>query len=330
MLEMLKGFIYFEYSKDAFMQQTTYGGVQQTAENSKVLNSLQTMIYARYNEAIRTYRAIQDYVLLNPNLPTGQLVTISTVNAGTNYTGASDVDLITMSLSVNTFTLTSGGSGYTNQVYQTSGGSGTGLSVGVVANAGVITYAYVEVAGIGYAVGDVVTILGGSGGSLTIASIYPLSEGTGGTANFLAHNVGGVDQRALTTAGTGYNATTQILATSGGQGSGCTVKVDTVSAGGVVTAFSLVNEGFAYAVGDVLTIIGTNLATGCTFTITSIWNGEIYAFVLQEKGHGYKVGDFFGVPKPTLNGDARYSVSYAGKGDYDLFKGRRKGMAYWI
>ena len=49
MLEMLKGFIYFEYAKDQMMQQTTFGGVQQKAENSKVLNSLQTLIYNRYN-----------------------------------------------------------------------------------------------------------------------------------------------------------------------------------------------------------------------------------------------------------------------------------------
>ena len=335
MLEMLKGFIYFEYSKDGFMQQTTYGGVQQTAENSKVLNSLQSMIYARYNEAIRTYRAIQDYVLLNPNQPTGQLVTISEVSAGTNYTAFSGngINLITMSKSVNTFTLTSGGSGYTNQVYQTTGGSGSGLSVGVTANgAGAITFAYVEVAGLGYAVGDVVTILGGSGGSLTITSVYPTSVGTGGSVNFNAHNVGGVGNKTLTTGGNGYVASNVVLATSGGIGTGCTVQVTAVSAGGsgVVTAFSIVGEGFGYGVGNVLTIIGSGLATGCTFTVTSVWNGQIYGLVLQNKGQSYKVGDFMGVPKPTLNGDARYSVGYAGIGDYSLFKGRMKGTAYWI
>jgi hypothetical protein len=335
MLEMLKGFIYFEYSKDGFMQQTTYGGVQQTAENSKVLTSLQSMIYARYNEAIRTYQAIQDYILLNTLQPTGQLVTLNEVSAGTNYTAFSGngINLITMSKSVDSFNLTSGGSGYTNQVYQTSGGSGTGLSVGVTANgAGAITSAYVEVAGINYAVGDVVTILGGSGGSLTITAVYPTSVGLGGSVNFNAHNVGGVNQKSLTTGGNGYVASNVVLATSGGIGSGCTVQVTAVSAGGsgVVTAFSIVNQGFAYGVGNVLTIIGSGLATGCTFTITSIWNGQIYGLVVQNKGQDYKVGDYIGVPKPTLNGDARYSVAYAGKGDYGLFKGQRKGRAYWI
>lgn len=332
MLEMLKGFIYFEYSKDGFMQQTTYGGVQQTAENSKVLTSLQSMIYARYNEAIRTYQAIQDYIILNWNAPTGQLVTLNEYSAGTNYTAFSgnNINLITMSKSVDSFNITSIGSGYTNQVYGTSGGSGTGLSIGVTANgAGNITSAYVEVAGVGYAVGDVVTILGGSGGTATITAVYPLAVGGGGSVNFNAHNVGGVNQKSLTTGGTGYVVSNVALATSGGIGSGCTVQVTAVTAG-VVTAFSIVNEGFAYGVGNVLTIIGSGLATGCTFTITSIWNGQIYGLVIQNKGQDYKVGDFLGVPKPTLNGDARYSVAYAGKGNYSLFKGKRKSTAYWI
>ena len=61
MLEMLKGFIYFEYSKDQMMQQTTFGGVQQKAENSKVLNSLQTLIYNRYN-ALRHFHIYAKHV----------------------------------------------------------------------------------------------------------------------------------------------------------------------------------------------------------------------------------------------------------------------------
>jgi hypothetical protein len=331
-LEMLKGFVYFEYSKDLINQMTPYGNVRPISENSEPVSTLYSMIYARYNEAIKSYRAIQTYIMVNLTILTGQLVTLSEVSAGTNYTAFSGngINLITMSKSVDTFTLTSGGSGYVNQVYQTSGGSGTGLSVGVTANgAGAITFAYVEVAGINYAVGDVVTILGGSGGSLTITAVYPISVGLGGSVNFLAHNVGGVNQKSITTGGTGYVVSNVALATTGGIGSGCTVQVTAVTAG-VVTAFTIVNEGFAYGVGNVLTIVGTGGAVGCTFTITSIWNGQIYGLALNNKGQDYKVGDFIGVPKPTLNGDARYSVAYAGKGDFTLFNGQTKQTVYWV
>ena len=79
-IEMLKGFIYFEYSKDLYNQMTPYGNVRQKAENSSVVNTLQTMIYARYNEAVTTYKAIQNYIVLNFNEQIGQVVTVSTIN----------------------------------------------------------------------------------------------------------------------------------------------------------------------------------------------------------------------------------------------------------
>ena len=63
-LDMLKGFIYFEYAKDLLNQMTPYGNVQQTAENSVVVNTLQTMMYARYNESITSYQNIRNYILL--------------------------------------------------------------------------------------------------------------------------------------------------------------------------------------------------------------------------------------------------------------------------
>ena len=145
MLEMLKGFIYFEYSKDQMMQQTTYGGVQQTAENSKVLNTLQTLIYNRYNEGIRTYRAIQDYILLNTTLPTSQAVNLSLGGAGTGYVTANGIP--------------------------TFGGTGSGCFVNVVALAGLVTGVTISNGGTGYTIGDVLTIQTG-GNNATIQITY--------------------------------------------------------------------------------------------------------------------------------------------------------------
>lgn len=64
-LQMLKGFIYFEYSKDLVNQMTPYGNVKPTSENSEVANTGFSMIYTRYNEAIRSYRTIQSYIRYN-------------------------------------------------------------------------------------------------------------------------------------------------------------------------------------------------------------------------------------------------------------------------
>lgn len=63
--EMLLGFIYFEYLKDQIVQITTIGTVVPSGENSRDSNSLYSQMYTRYNEAVRTYRAIQEYIIKN-------------------------------------------------------------------------------------------------------------------------------------------------------------------------------------------------------------------------------------------------------------------------
>jgi len=64
MKDMLLGFIYFEYMKDSITQTTPIGVVKQSSENSNPI-SAHTPIYLRYNESVKTYRAIQDYIMLN-------------------------------------------------------------------------------------------------------------------------------------------------------------------------------------------------------------------------------------------------------------------------
>ena len=64
MKDMLVGFIYFEYMKDSITQTTPIGVVKQSTENSTPI-SAHTPIYLRYNESIKNYRAIQDYIMQN-------------------------------------------------------------------------------------------------------------------------------------------------------------------------------------------------------------------------------------------------------------------------
>jgi hypothetical protein len=62
--DMLLGFLYFEYMKDLATQTTSVGVVKPEEQNSKVV-SAHTPIYLKYNESIKTYNAIQEYILLN-------------------------------------------------------------------------------------------------------------------------------------------------------------------------------------------------------------------------------------------------------------------------
>ena len=138
-LEMLKGFVYFEYSKDLINQMTPYGNVRPISENSEPVSTLYSMIYARYNEAIKTYRAIQTYIVTNFNAPTGQVISISLLTGGTNY--VSQINNGTQTL-----------------IY----GDGN-LTLNIVANNFfVVTSGAVNIAGINYAAGIITTVVGGN------------------------------------------------------------------------------------------------------------------------------------------------------------------------
>ncbi len=64
-IEMLKGFIYFEYVKDLINQMTPIGNVLPTGENSDQATTLYSMMYTRYNEAAASYKTIQYWIVFN-------------------------------------------------------------------------------------------------------------------------------------------------------------------------------------------------------------------------------------------------------------------------
>lgn len=67
MVEMIKGFIYFEYLKDQINQVWVSGNVSPQGENSTNISTLNQQIYTRYNDGVRIYRAIQWYICKNSN-----------------------------------------------------------------------------------------------------------------------------------------------------------------------------------------------------------------------------------------------------------------------
>tara|TARA_R100000541_G_scaffold17473_5_gene27245 strand:- start:275 stop:796 length:522 start_codon:yes stop_codon:yes gene_type:complete len=65
MVDMIKGFIYFEYLKDQINQVWVSGNVAPIGENSKNISTLSQQIYTRYNQGVFTYHAIQQYICNN-------------------------------------------------------------------------------------------------------------------------------------------------------------------------------------------------------------------------------------------------------------------------
>jgi hypothetical protein len=65
MVEMVKGFVYYQYLKDMTNVVAVSGNVRQMGENSENVSTLNTMIYTRYNDSVRTYKAIQKFICDN-------------------------------------------------------------------------------------------------------------------------------------------------------------------------------------------------------------------------------------------------------------------------
>jgi hypothetical protein len=64
-IEMLKGLIYWQYLKDKMNQVTTAGVVKPQGENSIPGDAMNSLYSNRYNQSVKTYEAIQRYILDN-------------------------------------------------------------------------------------------------------------------------------------------------------------------------------------------------------------------------------------------------------------------------
>jgi len=61
-IDMIKGFVYYQYLKDLTNNVAVSGNVRPMGENSENVSTLNSMIYTRYNDSVRTYKAIQHYI----------------------------------------------------------------------------------------------------------------------------------------------------------------------------------------------------------------------------------------------------------------------------
>jgi hypothetical protein len=161
-----------------------------------------------------------------------------------------------------------------------------------VSAAGTISNIYLTGAGSGYRIAPVISVASTIGGGATITA----SIGTGGTVTSLT----------IVNAGTGYTTAKKptidipippnysnlgVTYTGGSSGVGEGAKVSViVGNGSSITGFTLENPGFAYKVGDVLSVVGitTNPSVGAGFS-------EFRMTVLEtftDKFNGFYPGQF--------------------------------------
>lgn len=68
LVEMLQGFIYFEYLRDQKVKQTPSGAVVGQSENSRTTSFEESNPYSRYNEAVGSYHTIQWFIFKNKQI----------------------------------------------------------------------------------------------------------------------------------------------------------------------------------------------------------------------------------------------------------------------
>jgi hypothetical protein len=335
-IDMLKGFVYFEYAKDLMNQMTPFGNVQQKSENSKLTTTLNSMMYARYNEGVKTFRAIQEFILQDTTLVTGQVIEVdfefnlSLTTGGSGYSTATDVNTnlfgIPQSVSLNAT-----GSGYSDATgVTTTGIFGNGLTLNVVEDGfgGVASITIVN-AGSGYVLNEVLTIDAGNFDALVqVTSVDETSsDGSGLTLDIVANEIGAVDTFFLSNAGSGYvDGSLTTTGSVSGIGLVLTITTDLLTGEVLTCEVETGGAGENYVAGEVLTLDGGNF--DATITLTDVTSGQVTEFTINQDGVQYQIGDLFIVNGG--NNDCLMKVVRVGIGDFTKFKGVNKLFNYWL
>jgi len=336
--DMLKGFIYWEYMKDTINQMTPIGNVIPQNQNSRVNSTIYSSMWSRYNESIKTFRAIQSYLILNKPIPDGQVTTNGIqFTIGSLYYSMQYQTINFNSIkydSATAFTIQNAGTGYTTQQNVLCNPSGFGVVVDIVddGNGGVQSITIVD-GGENLILNNTLTIPVGNGDCvievIAIDNIIDVNpNGSGMVVDVTAYGIGGVNATTLLTGGTGYVDGTAI-ATIGGTGSQLECDVVTDGNGAVVSVTMSGTCGSGFTIGDVITIDAGN--QDATFSVDTLWNGEIQSISFAsdvDGGHGYSSGDTL-----VIDGGDQHAIitcGYVGKGSGSNWNGRDKQMAYWI
>jgi len=131
-------------------------------------------------------------------------------------------------------------------------------------------------------------------------------NGTGLTVDIVANPAGTVVALELTSlvGGSDYVDAQAVATTSDGAGTGLTVDITTDD--GEVVDVMIVESGFGYAVGEIITIEGGN--NDATIEVSEVnAGGQIISITLNNAGNGYAVGDVLTVSGG--NNDATFEIA---------------------
>jgi hypothetical protein len=334
-VDMLKGFVYWEYTKDLINQMTSIGNTIPQNENSRVVSTLYSTMYGRYNESVKTFKAIRNWILLERVFETGQIVEINNMIGGSGYLTAQNVPTINFTSIVynvaTSFNITNAGTGYTSQsnVLCDPAVSGVIVNVDDDGSGGVLSVEIVD-GGSNLNVGDVFTIPIGNGDCVIevvdvddVIDVNPI--GSGCLVNITANGIDGVSTWNVLDAGTNY-IDGDVTATGG---SGQNAEFTITTNAGVITAITIKNTGFGFTLNDVLTINGGD--GNAQIELIGLSNGEITSIELitGSTGANYNVGDSLIIDQ-NGNHTGTFDVSRVGVGGCANWNGRDKQFNYWI
>jgi hypothetical protein len=227
--------------------------------------------------------------------------------------------------------LTTGSTGYTtaNNV-ATTGGTGTGATVNIVANPnGVVATGTLSNAGSGYSTASSVATTGGTGTGLTLnvtttstnavtaiaynpaaSSGQYIDEvsgttiggtGSGLTLDVVTDGLGNLASVSVNNAGTGYTAgdIVSVVQVNGV----LAITISSVDLTQTITNVTIANGGSGYAVNNVVTISGGD--NNATYTVNTVSGGVVTAVTVNNPGTGYTAGDVLNI----VNGAASYTVA---------------------
>ena len=217
---------------------------------------------------------------------TGAITGINVAQGGTAYTAAPNVVIVdssgsgygavahaTLTGGVTNGVATAGGSGYTGAATATVSGSGvpgakqaTGIPLLGVTTASLTGFSS---GGSSYAVGDLLTVVAGSGAQVKVTA-----------------SGGGVTAATVTMGGANYGVGDTLYLNDAAVGaSGARLRVTSVTTGGVITGVTAIAGGTGYSSGMLLDHVGGN---GAVYQVTGVdFSGAITGTVVYRAGSGY-------------------------------------------
>ena len=246
-------------------------GAFEVPENAEIMITSFQIPYSWYNVSSR-----YNNNSFRIHWPTSTVNSITVTNGGSGYTSAPTVVFTgtnttiatataTISASVTNIAVTANGSGYTSVPTVTfTGGGGSGATA-TASVATIVSSLTVTAGGSGYTSAPTVTFSGGGG------------SGASGTAVLTGSIVTAI---TLTSLGSGYTSAPTLTLTGGG-GSGATATATITS---IVQSVTVTNGGSGYTSTPTITFTGGG---GASATATATISGSVTGITLTGAGTGY-------------------------------------------